>query len=120
MCLSSKWDRFYKGHVESFLWLAQCPSHAMARGCCHERILGGAKDWLAERQVKTLLQGKLQSLDPGKLVFWPGCHGDRQAAAALGKGTAASPASRILRQPWRGRGLDTALSSPDTEAPVCP
>uniref|UniRef100_A0A8P0PCH7 Stathmin n=1 Tax=Canis lupus familiaris TaxID=9615 RepID=A0A8P0PCH7_CANLF len=91
----------------------------MARGC-DQRLLGVAMDWLPERQVKTLLQGKLQSLDPGKLVFWPGCHGDRQAAAALGKGPAASPTSRILRQLWRGRGLDTALSPPDPEAPVCP
>uniref|UniRef100_A0A673V7C1 Stathmin n=1 Tax=Suricata suricatta TaxID=37032 RepID=A0A673V7C1_SURSU len=89
----------------------------MARRCCYQRLLGVPMDWLAERHVKTLLQGKL---DPGKLVFWPGCHGDRQAAAALGKGPAASPPSRILKQPWRGRGRDTALSSPDTEAPVCP
>lgn len=117
--LLSKWVGFIEDTWSIFFWLAQCPSHAMARGC-DQRLLGVAMDWLPERQVKTLLQGKLQSLDPGKLVFWPGCHGDRQAAAALGKGPAASPTSRILRQLWRGRGLDTALSPPDPEAPVCP
>uniref|UniRef100_A0A8D0X8R7 Stathmin n=1 Tax=Sus scrofa TaxID=9823 RepID=A0A8D0X8R7_PIG len=86
-----------------FLWLAQRASLAMARGCC-QRILGVAVDWLPESQAKTQLQGKLHSLDPGKLVFWPGCHGDRQAAAARGEGPAASPTSRILRQPWWRRG----------------
>lgn len=100
-------------------WLAPCPSHAVARGC-RERLLGVAVDWLPERQVKPQLQGKLQSLDTGKLVFWPGCHGDRQAAAAREEGTAASPTSRILRQPWWGRGLDTSLSPPDMRVPACP
>lgn len=114
----SKWLWFIKDKRCVFLCLVQCPSHAVARGCC-QKLLRVAADQLPERQVKTQLQGKLQSLDPGKLVFWPGCHGDRQAAAAREEGTAASPTSRILRQPWWGRGLDIALSLPDTEAPVC-
>lgn len=71
-------------------------------------------------KLKTQLQGRLPSPDPGKLVFWPGCHGDRQAAAAQEEETAASPTSRILRQPWWGRGLDTALSPADAKAPAGP
>uniref|UniRef100_A0A8C0A8L6 Stathmin n=1 Tax=Bos mutus grunniens TaxID=30521 RepID=A0A8C0A8L6_BOSMU len=59
------------------------------------------------------------SLDTGKSGFWPGCHGDRQAAAAREEGTAASPTSRI-ETALVGEGLGTALSPPDTEAPVCP
>lgn len=72
-----------------------------------EDAVRGSWEWqwtgFPEGQAKTQLKGKLQSLDPGKLVFWPGCHGDRQAAAAREEGTAASPTSRILRQPWWGR-----------------
>lgn len=89
----------------------------MARGCCQRQ--GVAIDRFPERQTKTQLQGKLRSLDPGKLVFWPGCHGDRQAAAAREEGPAASPTSRI-ETAMVGEGLGTYLSPPDTEVPVCP
>lgn len=80
-------------------WLAQNPSHATAKGC-YQWLLGVAKDWIPERPVNTQLQGKLWSLDPSKLVFPPGCHGDRQAAVALEEGPEASPTSQILRKPW--------------------
>lgn len=84
-CVFSGWPR---------VPLTQCEGD----GCC-QRLLGVAVNRLPERQVKTQLQGTRQSPDPGKLVFWPGCHGDRQAAAVRDEGPAASPTSRILRQP---------------------
>ena len=53
-------------------------------------------------------------------LWLPQLHvGDRQAAAAREEGTAASPTSRI-ETALVGEGLGTALSPPDTEAPVCP